>query len=229
MLAEPWGKLKAFSNIVSMPPSWTQLGVWLTSSTSRVIYTFPIAGYVILYSDYFQKLFHFSALTESWGFISFPTRINLIYYGSLLLLCAFIIWWRMSPPLLKGKRDLQHFVSDIVVARDRSTVLAIAESQPFIADETEVEKNLNRTDAYLFKGALSIIKSRGLPLGAGAGEYEESIPTVLGAYFKWHNSRRPMLRAFIAALAFAGYTLVLLPSLDLFLRVLGTHYHHFFS
>jgi hypothetical protein len=229
MLAEPWDKLKAFSNIVSTPPSWTQLGVWLTSSTSRVIYTFPIAGYVVLYSDYFQKLFHFSALTESWGFISFPTRINLIYYGSLLLLGALIIWWFVSPPLLRGKRDLQHFVSDIVVARDRSTVLTITKSEPFVADETEVVRRLSKTDVDSFKEASGIIRSRGQPLGTGAGEYEHSIPTVLGAYFKWHDNKRPILRSFVAALALAGYILVLLPSLDLFLRVLGTHYHHFFS
>jgi hypothetical protein len=109
-------------------PSWTQLGVVLTTATSRVIYTLPIAGYVILYSDYFQKLFTFTSLNPSWGFLSFNARINMIYYGSWLLLAAFGLWWFFSPLLLKGKRDLQHFVSDIVVARDRSTVVLVAQS-----------------------------------------------------------------------------------------------------
>jgi hypothetical protein len=73
-------------------PSWTQLGIVLTTATSRVIYTLPIAGYVILYSDYFQNLFTFRLLNPSWGFLSFSERINIIYYGSWMLLAAFALW-----------------------------------------------------------------------------------------------------------------------------------------
>src|ERR1700738_2516531 len=107
--------------------SWTALGSLLSSSTSRVIYTLPVAGYVILYSDYFSSLHMFSTLTHG-GFLTFSQRINSFYYGSLLLLLAYGLWWASSPRLLRGKKDLQHFVSDIVVARDRSTVVVIAQS-----------------------------------------------------------------------------------------------------
>jgi hypothetical protein len=206
-------------------PSWTSLGVLLTSVTSRVIYTLPIAGYVILYSDYFERLFKFSSLTGPWGFLSFDTRVSLIYYGSLSLLVAFGLWWVAAPPLLRGKRDLQHFVSDIVVARDRPTVISVAASPPFTIDEAEVLKTLSKADAAQYKQVAEALKSRGAGIGDAAGEYEDRIPTALGFYFKWQNFTKPDLRCAVACFAFLGYGLVLLPSLDLFCRVLGTHYH----
>jgi hypothetical protein len=209
-------------------PSWTTLGSLLSSSTSRVIYTLPVAGYVILYSDYFQSLFKFSSLTSG-GFLTFSLRADFFYYGSLILLFAYGLWWVSSPRLLRGKRDLQHFVSDIVVARDRSTVIQIARSAPYTPNESAIfAKTLTVEDQTAFEHVASEVKSRGVGLGDGAGEYEHRIPTALGFYFKWQNATRPILRAFIGGLALLGFFLVLLPSLDLLVRVLDTHYHRFF-
>ena len=201
--------------------SWTKLGAILTNSN-----TLPIAGYVILYSDYFQSLFKFSSLTTtSWGFLSFWERVNLIYGGSLALLFSFGLWWLFSPPRLRGKRDLQHFASDIVVARDRSSVFAISKSVPFTLGVDEVTKVIGGDHRSAFERAVGFIQSRGSDIGEGAGEYEDRIPTALGLYFMWQDVTRPFLRIFIACFTLLGYGCVLLPAIDLFLRVLGTHYH----
>ncbi len=201
----------------------------MSSNISRIIYTLPVAGYVILYSDYFKSLFKFSALTSG-GFLTFSQRADLIYYGSLILIIAFGLWWRGSPDLLRGKRDLQHFVSDIVVARDRSTVIQIARSPPYTPEESAILMSaLSDEDRAVFEHISSELKSRGVALGDGAGEYEYRIPTALGFYFKWQNVTQPVLRAIISGLALLGFSLVLLPSLDLLVRVLGTHYRRFFT
>ena len=74
------------------------------------------------------------------------------------------------------------------------------------------------------------LEARKHSIGDAAGEYEHRIPTALAFYFKWHNVKRSALRAFIAALAAVGYLLVLvLPSFDLFLKVIGTHYNRLFT
>jgi len=211
-------------------PTWTELGAVLTTSTSRVIYTLPLAGYVILYSDYFHKLFTFTSLNPSWGFLSFDERINMIYYGSWLLLAAFGLWWFFSPPFLRGKRDLQHFVSDIVVARDRSTVVALRFSEPFTLNQDIVGAVLSESDMLSYPDIFNELEARKHSIGDAPGEYEHRIPTALAFYFKWHNIKRSALRAFIAALAAVWYLLVLvLPSLDLFLKVIGTHYNRLFA
>lgn len=210
--------------------SWTALGSLLSSGTSRAIYTLPLAGYVILYSDYFQSLFKFSSLSSG-GFLTFSQRADLIYYGSFILLIAYGLWWVSSPRLLRGKRDLQHFVSDIVVARDRSTVIKIIQSPPYTPDQTTIfAKALSPHDLQDFQIIARDAKARGPALGDGAGEYEHRIPTALGFYFRWQNSTQPVLRTFIGCLALIGFFFVVfLPSLDLLVRVLGTHYHRFLS
>lgn len=209
--------------------SWTALGSLLSSYTSRAAYTLPLAGYVILYSDYFQKLFQFSSLTAS-GFLTTTLRADFIYYGSLLLLVAFVIWWLSAPRLLKGKRDLQHFVSDIVVARDRSTVIEIANSPPFTApDHQAFVGSLTAGDKKIFEQVARELKSRGADIGDGAGEYEHRIPTALGFYFRWQNQTRWFLRWSVGLVALAGFLLLVLPAIDLLLRVLSTHYRSLFG
>jgi hypothetical protein len=194
-----------------------------------VIYALPLAGYVILYSDYFQSLFKFSSLTSG-GFLTFSQRADSIYYGSLFLLIAYGLWWASSPRLLRGKRDLQQFVSDIVVARDRSTAIQIVRSPPFTPEESVIfSQTLPVEERAVFVAVSSEVKARGALLGDGAGEYEHRIPTALGFYFKWQNATWPILRAFIGGLALLGFFLVLIPSLDLLIRVLGTHYHRLFT
>ncbi|SRR6266436_3460044 len=128
---------------------WSSLGAMLTNNTARAIYALPIAGYVILYSDYFRMLFKFSVLSSSCGFLTFTERVNMIYYGSPILLLAFGLFWVFSPPLLRNKRDLQHFVSDIIISRDSSTVRrVISESSPGLdPGPTRSEKMLENTRA----------------------------------------------------------------------------------
>jgi hypothetical protein len=53
---------------------------------------------------------------------------------------------------------------------------------------------------------------------------------VLTVYYDFHNVQRHELRMLISTLALAGYVcVVVLPSADLLLRVLGTHYHALFG
>ncbi len=203
---------------------WSSLNAMLSNSTARVIYVLPIAGYVILYSDYFQALplFRFSVLS-SWGFLSFEARINMIYYGSIVLLIAFILFWFCCPPLLRNKRDFQQFAGDIIVSRDSSTVHRIMppttrylESLPL----DQLDKRMTRS--------LEIMKRRGTSLGISSGEYEADIPDILAVYYPWQNKRRATRGFLIFCLTIFAYALLIVPSVDLFFRVLGTNLkgHH---
>ncbi len=184
-----WGA-KMFGDILKsikrgLQPTWTSLGSLLGSSTSRVIYTLPLAGYVILYSDYFLSLFKFSSLTSG-GFLTFSQRADLIYYGSLILLLAYGLWWVFSPRLLRGKRDLHQFVSDIVVARDRSTIIEIVRSAPYTPQESAIfAQSLTDEDRVDFQHISSEIMSRGRALGDGALEIRTPDPRFVVLRLRW--------------------------------------------
>ena len=150
-------------------------------------------------------------------------RLNMIYYGSVLLLIAFGLY-HFSPRLLRGKRDLQHFVSDIVVARDRSNVrLANAEAREYL------QKNLHVRNPK--EGTLQALlhHMNRDNLGDNAGEYESLVPQILIFYFNWQNFRFPVFRTIVFGLTMSGYLLLVLPALDLFSRVSCTTACHLSS
>jgi len=211
----------ATSTHVQTYTSWSSLDAALTNYAVRAVYVLPIAGYVVLYSDYFQHLFRFTVLSRSWGFLTFTSRSNLIYHGSLILLFAFGLFWLYCPRLLRYRRRRYQFVTEIVTARERSTILHISsELTPYLESAQAVG---GRTRAIL-----GYLTQRGEQLGSGAGEYEDIIPAMLSCYYNWQNFTRPYLRTAIFALTAIGYVLVGLPALDLFFRVLQTDLRNLF-
>lgn len=212
---------------------WGTLGLLLGNTVARAIYVLPVAGYIILYSDYFQEKlfpFHHSIATNSWGFLRFNERINLMYYGSWVLLIAFGIYWVSCPSLLRGKRNLHQFVGDIVIARDRTTLLAVTEAAPFKGGPTKISELLpGKQNEKDLDDAARFISVRGNNIGSGAGEYGHDIPLILSLYYRYHDKTRLEFRLLLSLLILGGYGCVLvLPAFDLLVRVLGTHYHYFF-
>jgi hypothetical protein len=225
-----WSRIKAQGvyHLHRNAKRWNELGLFLSNNVARVIYALPVAGYVILYSDYFRvRFFNFANLKgSSWGFLSFDLRITLIYWGSWLLLLAYAIYRLKSPLLLRGKRDLHQFVTDVVLSRDRTTVIRASESPFFPRGSYSITfPHTVAPDEY--QRVRDHLEKRGKDLGTGAGEYEDIIPSMLSMYYKFENIQKPYTRALITALAYAGYTMVLvLPAIDLALRVIGTHYRN---
>src|ERR1700730_6122257 len=70
--------------------AWATIGKMVNNATARVVYILPIAGYVILYSDYVQRFFALSSLPQ-YGFLTFFQRITFLYCGSLVLLVAYLL------------------------------------------------------------------------------------------------------------------------------------------
>jgi len=203
------------------PLPWSIIGTMLSNNTARAVYVLPFAGYIILYSDYFEKLFKFSGLSSHWGFLTFTGRVNMIYYGSIILVIAFLLYG-LSPRLLRSKRDRQHFVADLITARDKSTVrLANRDARQYLQQYLEKhETDLSESDRGILQGLLHSMNRENL--GDNAGEYESLIPQILIFYFNWQNFRCPVFRTLVLCFTLIGYVLLGLPALDLFLRVLHT-------
>jgi len=150
-------------------------------------------------------------------------RIKMIYYGSLILLAAYVLFLWYSPRLLRNKRDRQHFISDMIVSRDRSTIAQIVSS---VTKYLKQYLALRPASPEPLRELLNLLTSRSTKIGTGAGEYEDDIPRVLAFYFNWQNFTRPKIRALIFGLTVIGYCMLILPAIDLFLRVIGTDLHN---
>lgn len=205
------------------PFRWSTLGTLLNNGVARTIYVIPFAGYVLLYSDFFNSIFSFSIL-HSWGFLTFFQRLSMIYFGSCLLLLAYLLYLLFSPTLLRGKATPQDFVSAICGAHDFITMrYVMRDTSRFLnripKQVSEYSKDrLDEFSAELFATLTS--KQR------YDKEFQNPFPSILHFYYNYQNRERPFWRATIFACAFALYILLILPAIDLFVRVVGTSVHH---
>ena len=95
--------------------------------------------------------------------------------------------------------------------------------------ERPIRWNTGRQNEKDLDDAARFISARGNNIGSGAGEYGHDIPLILSLYYRYHDKTRLEFRLLLSLLILGGYGCVLvLPALDLLVRVLGTHYHHFF-
>lgn len=204
-----------YDNTANLSPiSWSLLATLLTNAVAKAIYVIPVAGYVILYSNYFKQHFDF-AVTGGIGLLTFSQRIYMAYYGSLLLLAAYVIYYVAVPRLLRFKTSLYQFVSEIPdddtpTWREATAACLVFLKQAGVAGLTDPEgiKLRRLTDNMkAVDDRIDVVK-------------DPNVAFVLRFYFNWQNEERPDFRYGLFILSVAGYLLLLLPALDLFIRVL---------
>lgn len=198
----------------SSPMRWSVLGPLLTNGIAKVAYVVPVAGYIILYSDYFQWRLDFSK-SLSWGFLTFRQRADMTYFGSLILLLTYGLYWWRSPRLLRGKRNVHQFITDIVVARDIWTIIYIFRmNKAFLSllPEHKQEQSLSGMSGLMDERIESTLLTQ--------TDYDGLVPRALTFFFNWRDFSWPKTRVLVFVLTVIGYSLLLIPASDLFLRVM---------
>jgi hypothetical protein len=204
----------------TVPYRWSLLGQLLNTGVAKATYTIPVAGYIILYSDYFHTLFSYSKTLPSGGFLSSDQRLHMTYFGSVILLAAYGFYYWLSPPLLRNRKNPYDFVNDILVTHDYSTVLKIIrDCQRYLdsLDFSAVDDSTN--NLRQFREHLKTFSQSTFNLG---GEVHNAIARVLRFYYNWQDEKLPEVRWPLGIATTIGYALVLLPAFDLLLRVMIT-------
>lgn len=209
--------------------SWSSIAVLLDNVIARAVYVVPVAGYVILYSDFFQGLFRYSILPSN-GFLTFLQRVSFAYYGSIMLLVAFVFYRIFAPRLLRNRRDIQHFVSDIINAQDSATLHYILGMIDSYLKPYEQELGMKQPDhlADIQTRRLRDLLGQALSRGHHPDPTLHNAASILHFYYNWQNKTHETWRIAIFSLAIAGYGLLALPALDLFWRVIITTALHLF-
>ena len=197
---------------------WSTLGRVLTNSVARFAYVIPIAGYFVLYSDYFQTLFTFSSLGPVRGFLTFTQRIHLTYYGAITLFFAYCSYVAFSPRLLRNKNSAHQFVSDILSSHDYLTVQHVLRSLIDYLQSIRIEK-LDEPRQGKLRAFLVQLKERQDNINF-AYDSGNVIPNALRCFYQWQDEVRQYPRLFTLLITALGFIALTLPALDLFVRVL---------
>ena len=201
-------------------PNWSSIGVLLTNGIAKVGYLIPVAGYFILYSDFFAPLFEFSKLSKAPGLLSLQTRVNMIYYGSWVLLAAYGLYLLRIPELLRNQTNVHRFVADVLSAQDYSVVYRVLDEISTHLRPLELQY-LPPAQAAQLKGFAEQIEQKKEEI-VFSYDSQNVIPNALRYYYHWKNNDSQNSAALVSMITTFAYILLLAPAADLFLQVFQT-------
>ena len=141
------------------------------------------------------------------------------YYGSLMLLTAYIIYFLAAPTLIRRTRNLQTFITEIIIAKDFNTIFFAAEHTLALLNRSYIDQLPERARFDL----TNLTNSMTHWLASGTvrpNDFNDQVPTTLRIFYNWQNVSRKPLRIAIFFVALIAYGVLILPGVDLFLRVL---------
>lgn len=126
---------------------WETVKGVASNDFTRVLGLIPVAGYLILFNDEIAGILSFDALAGVAGqerspfFLDGLTKLRLVFFGSLCVLCSFVTYRLFRPDALEAaKSDLEF--SELV--RQRYSVHDLAQIEERVHSESWVE----RTEAF---------------------------------------------------------------------------------
>ena len=199
--------------------SWSALTTYLDNAVARAIYIIPIAGYFILYSDYFDRLFEFTNKLGEHSFLGIYLRISLYYFGSLSLLVAYVMYRTCVPSFIRAKKNLSDYLQAVRSSGDWSEIANVARSlSPAFIEHIPVEyprapyRELRNLTPRIAEGERFSMD-------------EPKLVDLFRAYYLWKNESAPIVRRITFAFTAIGYSLFAIPSIELFVRVIGSIAH----
>jgi hypothetical protein len=205
---------------------------WIARSTFLV----PFLGYLVLFNDEIANLVKFETIANETALnfgLSSKDRLRLIYLGLLLLSVAQASYLFFRPSLLRFSSDIRGFVDygltyftfgDFLALHDTIGYsgsgpvsgygdYSTSEWEAFVALATgeTVQFNQQERRGRLIEGA-DWTKAK--------SKYEDLLKSILKETFAVRNRKKRTLLAFTLFLGFLGYLFLLLPSIDLTVKVL---------
>jgi hypothetical protein len=192
---------------------------------TRVVALIPIVGYLILFNDKIAGIASFDALAgvgEADGspfFLDGLTKLRLVFFGSLSVLCSFLIYRLFRPEVLEASKNDLEF-SELV--RQRYSVYELAQMEERIHSDQWTE----RTDAFWV--VLGKRRSKRPVVSGFRPDVRAHMFSEHGDYISflarewWDGMMHAHRPARISSLVFGagGYAMLAIPTLDIAQAVL---------
>lgn len=188
----------------------------------------PIIGYLILFNDSISQHLSFETLAgPNEGWLTSSARLKLVYFGLILLGAATILYKIRRPFVLKiGTNQLDY----VERALRHFTVSAYINIHDTIRHEGHYTLHGKYYDSE-YRAFLEIALGKSDDGGnrqeatanwtEAKAKYEGLLRSILIEFFERNNVKRRYSLSICILLALIGYTLLLIPSFDLFVRVLS--------
>ncbi|MDU8926317.1 hypothetical protein RXV86_02870 [Alisedimentitalea sp. MJ-SS2] len=234
-----WIKLRW--SVFSYNFTWDDYSEFLNGYAAKASFLVPIIGYAVLFNDYVTDHLEFENLTnevKTTFFLDSESRVRFIFFGFLLLAAANTFYRIFRPYAIKVSETSQGYADYFLKYGTAGTFLRLhQEIHHSKFDPLTIDGKYYTDDWDLFwqeaswagSGKNELIKEdRNQKLvgydrvnfSEAKKRHENVLLSILReTYFRESRKRRPLL---VICLTFAtvGYLLLLIPSIDLLLRVL---------
>lgn len=204
---------------------WESVKGVANNDFTRVVTMIPIAGYLILFNDEIAGMASFDALAgvgeadRSPFLMDGLTKLRLVFFGSLFVLCSFLIYRLFRPDVLEASKNDLEF-SELV--RQRYSVYELAQIEERVHSESWVE----RTEAFWI--VLGQQRSKKPVVSGYRPDVRAHMFSKHGDYIRflarewWDGMMLTYRPARISSMAFGvgGYAMLAIPTLDIAQAVL---------
>ena len=204
---------------------WESVKGVANNDFTRVVSLIPVAGYLILFNDEIAGMVSFDAIAGVGEVGGSPflldglTKLRLVFFGSLFVLCSFLTYRLFRPVVLEAsKNDLEFFE----LVRQRYSVYELAQIEERVHSESWIE----RTDAFWI--VLGERRSKKPVVSGYRPDVRAQMFSKHGDYIGflarewWEGMMHTHRPARICSLAFGvgGYVMLAIPTLDIAQAVL---------
>jgi hypothetical protein len=221
--------------------AWPDYVGLLNGPLAKLALFFPVIGYAILFNDFIAQKYAFSELTgdlKATYFLPENTRLRLVFFGLMLLASANLLYRWRRPYCLRLGESLSEYTDCMMRFATAGTFLEMhrqirgAGFDPWTVDGKYYDDDwdLFWREAVWTESGQNVLQSKNhsqeLPgyervdFTAAKQRHQTLLLSIIReTYFRESRKRRGWLISALI-LASSGYALMLLPSVDLTLRVL---------
>ena len=221
--------------------TWADYTAYLNGPIARTSYMIPLIGYAVIFNDYVTDNVTFSNLANEVSttfFLNSADRVRFLFFGFIIIAAANLAYKALRPKLLKfgeNQRDFnEHFLSQATAETFLQLHLKIRgdDFDPLTLDGKYYDDDwdLFWREARWSDSGKNYLKEntdvRDFPdylrvdFEDAKRRHKSLLLSILReTYFRESRKKRPQL-IFCLALCSVGYLLLLVPSVDLTLRVL---------
>lgn len=223
--------------------SWESWVTYLNGPIARAAFLVPIIGYLILFNDFIAGYLEFTNITQAQGVISTDTnyflnkgdRLKLVYFGLITLAFSTVYFYWKRPHVIKQGRSLDKYMDfgltyftvydftqmHYAIQHEGHTSVYgkyyTDDWEAFLDDARWSESGAKETQILGPKGKRE--NRDHVSFSEAKKTHEDLLRSLLIDTYKRETMKRRV--ALVACIAWAsiGYALLLIPSADLFLKV----------
>lgn len=201
--------------------------VWLLNGwTSKFSFAVPIVGYLILFNDSVAATISFDRLTNgqpSFHGLSSDTRLRLLYFGLIFLGISNICYFIFRPHVLRLAENQINYTNTALNIFTLRDYISINDRIGYGGHVTLYGKYYDRDWGDFLQRATGdygdVSDLTSAHWSEAKAKHENLLRCMLIDHFFYYDTKRRFILLFLLFLSTLGYALIMIPSLDLFIRV----------